>query len=209
MLAGPIIARDLLVASRQPRTYRRRTSLAILILVILAVVQAPSYFRDRTVLSVQELATLVGVASFVLVFCYYNLAFGVVPIYVAEGIAAERERRVLGDLLRTRLSSADIVLGKLAAGLAQFATNLAIGLPIVALLPFLSGLDAGIIMLACAGIASTAYFVGGLSILIDGEGRDAARPGAPHHWHLIRRPACGESAMRWKEMHTAKSTGST
>ncbi len=182
------------------------------------------------------------------------------------------------------------------------------------LLPFMSGVDTAIIMLAYAGIASTAYVIGGLSILIstgcrrsgqatlaalgvmgtwlicpalafvfvgrvlpqlwpwvrpvnmwilassplglclgtlgvafgwgvrealfwmiglqmaagtvmigwaiarlrrvsrkleDGEGRDAARPGARRHWRLITRPACGESAMRWKEMHTAKSSGLT
>ena len=265
-------------------------------------------------MTVQELATVVQTGSFVLVFYYYSLAVWLVPVYVAGGIAAERERRALGDLLLTRLSSAEIVLGKLAAGLVQFATTLAIGLPIMALLPFLSGADAGIILLAYAGIGSTAYFVGGLSIMIstgcrrskqaiqnslavmgawlicpalalvfmgsvlpqlwawvrpvnmwilasspfgvflstlgvafgwavreallwmiglqtaagtsmigwaivrlrtvsrkleEGEGRDAARPGARHHWRLIRRPACGESAMRWKEMHTAKSSGLT
>jgi hypothetical protein len=314
MLAGPIVARDLLIASRQARSYRRRTSLAILMLVILAIIQAPIYFRDRSVLSVQELATVVQFASFVLVFYYYNLTLWLVPIYVAGGIPAERERRALGDLLLTRLSSAEIVLGTLAAGLAQFATSLAIGLPITGLLPFMSGVDAAVIVLAYAGIASTAYVMGGLSILVstgcrrsgqatqsalavmgtwlicpalafafvgrvlpqlwpwvrpvnmwilasspfgmylstmgvafgwdihealfwmiglqmaggtvmigwaiarlrrvsrkleDGEGRDGARPRARHHWRLITRPACGESAMRWKEMHTAKSSGLT
>jgi hypothetical protein len=45
--------------------------------------------------------------------------------------------------------------------------------------------------------------------LEDGDGPDAARPGARHRWRLIRRPACGEFAMRWKEMHTAKPGGLT
>ena len=314
MLIGPIVARDLLIASRQPRTYRRRSSLAILMLLILGGGYAVGYFRDRGRLSVQEMAILVKAASVVLVFYYYNLALALPPVYVAGAIAAERERRALGDLLLTRLSSAEIVLGKLVAGLAQLATILAIGLPIMGLLPFMSGVDADIIVLAYAGIASTAYFVGGLSILIstgcrrsgqatqtalalmaawlilpaltwvfmgralptlwpwvrpvnmwclasspfgvflnmlgvafgwdireaflwmislqmaagtvmigwaiarlrpvsrkleDGEGHVLARLGARHHWRLIRRPACGESPMHWKEMHTAKSGGLT
>ena len=314
MPASPIVARELLITSRQPRTYRRRTSLAILLLVILAIINAAAYFRGQTWLTIQELATVVQFGSLALVFYYYNIALSLVPVYVAGSIAAERDKRTLGDLLLTRLSSAEIVLGKLAAGLIQFATTLAIGLPIMALLPFLSGVDAGLIWLAYAGIASTAYFVGGLSIvcslrcrrskhaiqnslaamgiwlicpglalvfmgrvlpsvwawvrpvnmwilasspfglflsvfgvafgwnvreailwmiglqtaagtlmigwaivrlrpvsrkLDDGEGRDAVRPGARHHLRLIRRPACGESAMRWKEMHTAKSSGLT
>ena len=179
---------------------------------------------------------------------------------------------------------------------------------------FLSGVDAGIIVLACAGIASTAYVVGGLAILISTESRrsgqasqaalglmgawlilptlawafmgraiprlwpwvqpinmwlmasspfgvflsafgiafgwniqvalvwmielqmaagtvficwaiarlrpasrrldgpesdDLARGRSRRHWRLFRRPPCGESPMRWKEMHTAKSGGLT
>ena len=107
-------------------------------------------------MTVHELAFVARAASRALVFYQYILTVMLVPVYVAGGIALERERRTLGDLLLTRLSSAEIVLGKLAAGLIEFATTLAIGLPAMAIM-FLSGLDAGIIVLACAGIASTAY----------------------------------------------------
>ena len=44
MPASPIVARELLIASRQARTYRRRASLAILMLVILAMINAPPTF---------------------------------------------------------------------------------------------------------------------------------------------------------------------
>jgi hypothetical protein len=71
MLTAPIVARDLLIASRQPRTYRRRSSLAILMLVILAILKAPSYLQGRSELSVQELAIIVSVASFVFVFVFF------------------------------------------------------------------------------------------------------------------------------------------
>ena len=101
-----------------------------------------------------------------IVFYQFNLTVCLVPIYVAGGIAAERERRTLGDLLTTQLSRADIVLSKLAAGLAQVATNLAIGVPAMVVLPFLGGVDPGIVVAAYAGIGSTAYFVGALSILV-------------------------------------------
>jgi ABC-type Na+ efflux pump permease subunit len=47
------------------------------------------------------------------------LASELVPAHVAGLIAGERERRTISDLLVTRLSSAEIVLGKLTAGLAQ------------------------------------------------------------------------------------------
>ena len=41
-----------------------------------------------------------------LIFFHYVLASELVPVYVAGMIAGERERRTIGDLLVTRLSSA-------------------------------------------------------------------------------------------------------
>jgi hypothetical protein len=45
--------------------------------------------------------------------------------------------------------------------------------------------------------------------LDDGESRGLARLRARHRWRLIKRPACGESPLLWKEMHTAKPGGLT
>jgi hypothetical protein len=89
-----------------------------------------------------------------------------VPVFVAGVIAGERERRTLGDLLTTRLTSAEIVLGKLAAGLVQYFGCLATGFPIVGLLPLLGGVGPHLILLAYAGTASTAVFLSGLSLLV-------------------------------------------
>jgi hypothetical protein len=43
--------------------------------------------------------------------------------------------------------------------------------------------------------------------LEDGEGGDPARRRARHRWRITARPACGESPVLWKEMHTAKPNG--
>ena len=109
-------------------------------------------------------------------FYQVNLTVWLVPIYVAGGIAAERERRTLGDVLTTRLTSAEIVLGKLTAGLVKFASCLAIGFPAIVVLPLMGGVDLDLLLLACASIASTAFFVGGLSILISNGCLRAVKP---------------------------------
>src|SRR5271170_2317817 len=110
-----------------------------------------------------------------LIFFHYVLASELVPAYVAGLIAGERERRTIGDLLVTRLSSAEIVLGKLTAGLAQFATTFAIGVPALMSMPLLCGFDPTTIALACVGMASTAFFVGALSILVSTGCRRSGR----------------------------------
>ena len=103
------------------------------------------------------------------------LTIWLVPTCVAGVIAEEEQRRSLTHLLTTRLTSAEIVLGKLAAGLVQFAACLATGLPILLLLPLLGGVDPSWVVLIYAGTCSTAYFLAGLSIVISTASRRAER----------------------------------
>ena len=70
--------------------------------------------------------------------------------------------------------SAEIVVGKLAAALAQYASCIAIGLPILIVLPLFGGVDSRWILLAYAGTCSTAYFLAGLSIVISTAARTVA-----------------------------------
>ena len=113
---------------------------------------------------------------FVNIFCTQMfLTIFVVPGCVAPVIAEEKERRTLDDLLTSRLTSAEIVLGKLAAGTVQYAAWLATGLPILILLPFLGGVDPRWVLLATAATASTAFFVAGLSIVVSTTVRTAAK----------------------------------
>jgi len=175
MPIGPIVTRELIAAARQPRTFRRRSSLAILMLLLVGLVYGALYLRYQGMLSVAGLRTVMWCTFGGLVFFYYVFASELVPVFVAGLIAGERERSTIGDLLVTRLSSAEIVLGKLTAGLAQFAATLAIGVPALVLMPPMCGFDPTTIALAYVGIASTAFFVGGLSILVSTGCRRSGR----------------------------------
>ena len=83
----PILARELVTRARQPRTYRRRSSLATLMLQILGAIYAACYFGDQGRMSVQEMAAWLQAASAIIVFYQFNLTIWLVPIYVAGGIA--------------------------------------------------------------------------------------------------------------------------
>ena len=64
----------------------------------------------------------------------------IVPAMVAGAIAEEDRRRTMLDLLTTRLTSAEIALGKLAGRLAHVASAIAIPLPIAAIAGVYGGL---------------------------------------------------------------------
>ena len=88
------------------------------------------------------------------------------PALVAGVIADEHQRKTLHYLLASRLSSAEIVLGKLGARLVHVGTFVALGLPVVCLLALYGGLDPEKVFYVYFGTFTTVLSVAGLSILI-------------------------------------------
>src|SRR5208282_5800933 len=80
-------------------------------------------------------------------------------------IIEEKERRTLEFLFVTDLSSLEIVLGKLFARLAHVAMVLLTGLPVLALLQLLGGVDPNLLLMAFALTGLTMLSLGSLSIL--------------------------------------------
>jgi ABC-type transport system involved in multi-copper enzyme maturation permease subunit len=93
------------------------------------------------------------------------------PTLVAPVIADEKQRKTLHYLLASRLSSAEIVLGKLMARLLSLGVFLAIALPIISLLTLFGGVDPQLVLVSFAGIASVAVFVASLSIWVSTNSR--------------------------------------
>ena len=81
-------------------------------------------------------------------------------------IADEHQRKTLHYLLASRLSSAEIVLGKLGARLLHVGTFVALGLPVVCLLALYGGLDPVKVFYVYFGTFTTVLSVAGLSIFI-------------------------------------------
>ncbi|HZW29958.1 MAG TPA: ABC transporter permease subunit, partial [Isosphaeraceae bacterium] len=179
---GPILHRELLTAARRPQTYRKRCAPAALMLLVLGAIYAAATVWHRGRFSIAEMARLAEFAFGSFVLLQVALTFWFVPTFVAGILAGERERRTLGDLLTSRLTSAEIVLGKLAAGMVQYATCLATGLPVVTLLPLIGGVDPNLVLLAYAGTASIGLFLAGLSVVVS--------IGAPRAGQAIRQ-TCG------------------
>jgi ABC-type transport system involved in multi-copper enzyme maturation permease subunit len=166
IMLGPILSRELQTAARRGRTYRRRCVLAGALLLALSLLLGMVAYGKGQELSIREMAefstTVFGLAAQ----CLVALTIWLVPACLAPAIAEEKERRTIVNLLTTRLSGAEIVLGKLAAGLVQYAMCLLTTLPIMIVLPLLGGVDPRLVVLLYAGTASTAFFVAGLSILV-------------------------------------------
>ena len=73
------------------------------------------------------------------------------PALVAGVVAEEKRRKTLHYLLASRLTSGEIILGKLAARLLHVGVFLAIGLPIISLLSLFGGVDPKFVVLGFRG----------------------------------------------------------
>jgi ABC-type Na+ efflux pump permease subunit len=175
MTLGPILRRELITSVRRAETFQDRLGAAAVAAAVLAgsVVAWVWWGWDR--------ASVAGAAAFaratfgLIVAAQAVLTMGLVPGEVAPRIASERDRKSLDALLATPLSGAAIVLGTTAAGLVKYATGLAALLPIVVVMVFLGGVDPRLVLLAGAGLASTALALAAMSAAVSVGARTARR----------------------------------
>ena len=166
MLPGPVFAFELMATSRRVRFYLVRASYAVVLFLILWLIHSAWLAQTQGELSSRQvkwfaISAFGGIAVGQLV-----LALALTPALVAGVIADERQRKTLHYLLASRLTSAEIVLGKLLARLLYLAVLLGVSVPILSLLVLLGGVDPMLIVLLCATTFSTAFFLAALSIWV-------------------------------------------
>src|SRR5438105_10489462 len=150
MLPGPVFAFELLTTARRGRFYLARTLYAMVLFVILLTVHATwlsAYEGELPGRMVKwfALSALVGI-TIGQELCVLALT----PALVAGVIADERRRKTLHYLLASRLTGAEIVLGKLLVRMLYMGVLLGVSLPVLSLLVLLSGIDPRLILLSCA-----------------------------------------------------------
>ncbi len=162
---GPVMRYELITTSRRRRYYFLRVIYGLLLLTQLTMLfqlWELNHPAGGTLTQIQEFAESA--------FIYFAGVQGLcllllVPALVAGVIADEYQRKTLHYLLASRLSSAEIVLGKLGARLVHVVAFVALGLPVVALLMLYGGLNPVNIFYVYMGTATVVLFVSGFSIL--------------------------------------------
>ena len=169
-----ILNRELLTATRKTSLWGNRRFFAGILLTIILATFGARYYWDQGQVSDHEMMALVAFHAFLwMLLAHMGMIFSVFWQWAASSIALEKERRTLDFLLATRLSNAEIVLGKLAACMTVLVAGFAAGLPIMLLLHPLGGIDLRLIMLAYAGLITTAFFMIALAIWVSTRATNA------------------------------------
>jgi ABC-type Na+ efflux pump permease subunit len=175
---SPIFNRELLTAARKKSPWGNRVFSAGLLLTIILATFGARYYWDQGNVSDHDMMAKVTFQAFLwMLLAQVVMIFGVGAGRAALTIAEEKDRRTLDFLLATRLSSAEIVLGKLAACMAFLVAEFAVGLPIMLLLNPLGAIDLRLIVLTYAGLLTTGFLTIALAIWVSSSvanARDAA-----------------------------------
>ncbi|HEV2949877.1 MAG TPA: hypothetical protein VGX70_21040 [Gemmataceae bacterium] len=173
-LFGPMLFFEIMRAGRRPRHIIFRIVYAMLLLVILFF--AYSYWfldrRESTWMLIQgvslrarDVADFTASFFFVFMGVQFLTVFWLTPAYTAGAITVEKERQTLDALLATDLRSHEIVLSTFVSRLANLGMLLLVGLPILALLQFMGGVDPNLVLAGFTASGLTMFSLAGLGTM--------------------------------------------
>jgi ABC-type transport system involved in multi-copper enzyme maturation permease subunit len=163
---GPVLRYELITTARRGRYYLARAVYGSVLLFLLWGQFETWELNHPMGGSVEELHRFAESTFIVFAMAQLATLLCLLPALVAGVIADEHQRKTLHYLLASRLSSPEIVLGKLGARLLHVGTFVALGLPVVGLLGLYGGLDPEKVFTIYLGTFTTALFLAGLSIFI-------------------------------------------
>jgi ABC-type transport system involved in multi-copper enzyme maturation permease subunit len=164
-MLGPIFAREWLVAPRRLRFYLQRIIFVLVLFSLICTTWAllAGIQQVRNVGDLSRFGTLVFqiVAPLELIVIMF-----LATVSSASSVSQEKDRRTLILLLLTRLTSTQIVLGKLGASLLGIANLVIAAVPMLLLIALLGGVSLQQVFFATAIILVTAAWTGALANLV-------------------------------------------
>ncbi len=170
MFPGPVFDVELLTLARRKRYYALRFIYGLLLLYFIwQNTWSWTSFTNRpgtVTLSYRELSQIGQQIFTTFAFTQAIVILLIAPAQVAGVVADERQRKTLHYLLASRLTSPEIVVGKLAARLLSLYIYLALGLPILVIVSFFGGIDPLAILLYFTACATTTFFLAAASVAV-------------------------------------------
>lgn len=162
---GPVFFYDLVRLTRRGRYFLIRVVYALGLLFFLWVLWWNEMAFREGDLTLAQAAEFASHFFFLFMSVQLGMVVLLTPAYAAGAIAEEKDRRTLEFVLATDLRDREIVLGKLASRVINLLFVVLAGLPVLALMQFLGGVDPGLLMAGFAATALTMLSLAAVSIL--------------------------------------------
>ncbi|MDR3635658.1 MAG: ABC transporter permease [Isosphaeraceae bacterium] len=165
MLPGPVFRFELITTARRPRYFVARTLYGLFLLFVLWQ-EYQSWGNVRFVVTFESMSRFAQATFMAFAWAQGFALIAMIPALLAGVIADEYQRKTLHYLLASRLTSREIVLGKLCARLLYVGVILLMGVPVVSLVALFGGLDPWEVLYVYSGTFSLVLFLSGASLLI-------------------------------------------
>lgn len=165
MIPGPIFQRELAIAPRRKKLYASRTAYATLLLILTAtawlIVSGTQLISD-----IGDMARFGNSLFALLAPLQLVLAMFFSAIFAAGNVSQEKDRNTLVLLLLTRMNSAELVLGKLAASLLHLFVNLLAAVPVFFMILCFGGVSQDQIFQCLLITLTTVFLCGALGTTV-------------------------------------------
>jgi ABC-type transport system involved in multi-copper enzyme maturation permease subunit len=165
MLPGPVFRFELITTARRPRYFVARALYGLFLLFVLYQ-EYVSWGSQRFAVTFETMSRFAQSTFMAFAWAQGFALIALIPALLAGVIADEHQRKTLHYLLASRLTSREIVLGKLCARLLYVGVILLMGVPVVSLVGLFGGLDPWEVLYVYAGTFSLVVFLSGVSLLI-------------------------------------------
>lgn len=162
MKINPVYKRETMVSSR---SFKLPLILLVFngILALVALLNMYSTLAQVRLTAEIQYSSFLDLYLFVAVLEFVMLIF-IMPALTAGGISGERERQTLELMLTTRMTPAEIVLGKMMASLSTMSLMIISSFPILAMVFVYGGVTLNDIIVLLLCYVAAALFVGSLGI---------------------------------------------
>lgn len=169
MLFGPIFTKEVIVSGRRASTYWTRGLFAFLVAIFVSAVlwgHWDSLQYEGTAQRLQGMQEIGPTLAWTIVWLQFVIVTLIAPALTAGCISEETSNRTLSALMTTPMTSAQIVLGKLASRVVQLIILGLLTLPALLMLRLLGGLNTQAVIAGAALTTSAAFFAASVGLLL-------------------------------------------
>jgi len=167
-LTGPIFDKELRVAARHRLTYVLRSLYLAVVIVVLGL-WAATVVHDLSMqsnaLRLARISELGRTLSAIVVWMQFLAAQVLAGVLLCTAISGEVNRRTLGVLLTTPITSLQVVVGKLLGALTQVFILIGLSVPVLAIVRVFGGVPWDFVIGGVCVTLTTALLIGSLTLL--------------------------------------------
>jgi len=168
-LTGPILDKELRVASRRRRNYALRSAYLLLLITLVAVAWSTALLRSSGNFITWQVSRMAEVGrNLIITITWFQFVAAQIlaAVMLSNSIGDEVRRGTMDVLMTTPVNCIQIVLGKLFSKLFQLILLLAVSLPLLAFVRVFGGIQWDYIVSALSITLTATIFVGSLSMFL-------------------------------------------